>query len=142
MRIQSARLLLACTLIGIISPVPWCIAYVVAVYAIKPPEWAGPGIALLFLLGTSWGSSAVSGWICGRRLVRPANVACAFVANSSGWLGLLLLLVPIVEREHLSREDVIAFLAIGLLISFVGLFITWWTMKLAVAAQSPNAKEV
>jgi hypothetical protein len=123
---------LAYALVGFLCPIPWLGVgagiIAVAVWQ-RLPEGFGPGVNLLCWLGAGWGSSAMSGWLCGRYLAhrerRTAPVA-VFLANSSAWTAMAFAAIPIVDmwNDVMFSNELIPVLAIAAFVTGTGFLIT------------------
>jgi hypothetical protein len=127
---QQARLWLACAAIGVVVPIPLLALYVML--PIDGPEFLGPLVVCLACLFIGWCSSLVAGLNC-RRIVGTTrfDMGCAFLANSSGWIGLLFLcylLKMITSDRQIGLDSVIVF-GYWVILSSVGFVITWSVMK-------------
>jgi hypothetical protein len=137
---KPLRSLWAYALIGVLAPIPWFGAWA-GVIAIAErqrwPEWIAPAVGLLCWLCAGWGSSAVSGWLCGRYLARREgwpSLAAVFLANSSGWSGVPILAIAIADSPNLGQVNADALfpiIAIALFVGSMGLLVTWVSMKAA-----------
>jgi hypothetical protein len=131
------RSLLVYSLIGILCTVPCFAAFaiigVLGDFLCKWQAGTSLGVGLLSRIVLPWGSSLLSGLICGWFLKYHSGIGLIFLANSSGWASLFFL-SPTFASGLLPSDIDIEFYFIALFVSIVGLLITWGTMKSSAAS--------
>jgi hypothetical protein len=120
-------------LVGMLSSIPWFVGYIVLVAVILHMavdlEWLAPGVLLLSWFAIGWGSSLLSGLVCRLILVRRDGIAPVALANSSGWVSLVYV-CPALASHSVTPAIAVTFLLIAVVVSVLGLLITWTAMSL------------
>jgi hypothetical protein len=126
MAIRRPDSLIAYGLIGALCPVPFFALGRILWPLLDVSDGIAPLVCILFWAATAWGGSFLSACVCRLLLTRRDEFLPLLLANSAGWVGLLL----VIEWREELWEEPLAVTIMVLVISLPGLLIAAGTWRL------------